>query len=120
MTGIVNRRRFGVAALLVLLAVGVALLLVHARQQGSKDGALAKARLALVVPDFDHLSQDERAMLVGLARTCRLHERPAQTEAVVSCLREAARDPHALLPTGVERTTVPARLEQLLGHRLGA
>jgi hypothetical protein len=96
------------------------LLLVQARQQGAKDGALAMERLVLVVPGYERLSQDDRAMLVGLARTCRLHERPANAAAVVRCLREASQDPHAMLPAGVERATVPARLEQLLGHRLGA
>ncbi len=86
-------------------------------QAGSSAGERAKARLLLVLPSFDSLPDDDRALLVGLAMTCKLEDRPAQVGEVVTCLRQAATDPHVFLPKGVDKATAPRRLEQLLLRR---
>lgn len=105
----------GILAVAVILCV-VGTLLGHWAGKGA--GERAKARLQLVIPSFDRLPNDDRALLVGLAMTCRLEDRPAQAREVVACLREAATDPHAFLPKSVDKAAVPGRLEQLLPGRV--
>ncbi|MBA9869741.1 hypothetical protein D7S79_08525 [Ralstonia insidiosa] len=104
----------GLLALAVLLTAGGAFL---GHQAGSSAGERAKERLQLVLPAIDSLPEHDRALLVGLAMTCKLENRPAEVDEVVACLRDAANDPDAFLPKGVDKGAVPGRLEQLLQHR---
>ncbi len=104
----------GLLALAVFLTVAGTFL---GREAGRSAGEQAKARLQLALPTFDSLPDDDRALLVGLAMTCKLEDRPAQVGEVVTCLREAATDPHVILPKGVDKAADPGRLEQLLLRR---
>ena len=72
------------------------------------------ARLQLVWPYVQDMSDADRALLAGLALTCRLHVKDEDADAVVACLREAAGDPDAMLPKDVLPIEASDRLERLI------
>jgi hypothetical protein len=84
---------------------------------GAAAGELSKDRLQLVWPSIMNMPVDDRALLVGLAMTCHVEQRPAIAGDVVECLRDAVDDPHAILPKGVSPGSAKARLDQLLRQR---
>lgn len=112
-------RRFGAIAAIGALLIAGALLLASTagRSAGERAASQSKARLQLVWPSIMDMPFADRALLVGLAMTCHLEDRPAVAADVVSCLRDAADDPRAVLPKGVDRDTARARLEKLLPQR---
>jgi hypothetical protein len=95
-----------------VIALGLATKIGH--MAGEDAGGRAKDRLQLVWPSLMAMPEGDRALIVGLAMSCRLEERPAEPREVVACLREAAADPNAMLPKGTDKASVPAKLEQLL------
>ncbi|AMR77951.1 hypothetical protein [Cupriavidus nantongensis] len=84
---------------------------------GNADGERAKVRLEIVWPSLMSMPQEDRALLVGLAMSCRLERRQAEADEVVDCLRQAASSPDAMLPRGTDRASVPAQLNRLLAHQ---
>lgn len=105
-------KQFLAIALLAGISFSVVIKLSH--RAGAEAGALAKDRLQLVWPSLMTMPDEDRALIVGLAMSCRLEQRPAQSSDVVTCLREAAADPHAILPKDIDQTTARERLERLL------
>lgn len=101
-----------------LAALSILIVANFARVIGAKAGASAgersKERLQLVWPSIMDMPVDDRALLVGLAMTCHVEQRPAIVGDVVECLRDAVDDPHAILPNGVDRDSARAKLDQLL------
>jgi len=73
-------------------------------------------KLELVWPDVLRLPQDDRALLAGLAMSCRLARKPADRKDVIECLREAMDSPEPLLPKGVSRDAASMRLDALLAQ----
>lgn len=84
------------------------------QNRGSADAAVAKARLQLIWPSVMEMPAADRALLVGLAMTCRVQDRSPVAGAVADCLRSAIDDPHPLLPAGVGREQARRRLEALM------
>nr|WP_223964835.1 hypothetical protein [Burkholderia diffusa] len=111
-------RPIAVASLGAVVAVGAVLLAsTVGRVAGEQAGSRSKERLQLVWPSIMDMPTNDRALLVGLAMTCRVEDRPAIAGDVVECLRDALDDPHALLPKGVDRDAARIRLDQLLRQR---
>jgi hypothetical protein len=111
-------RKAAVAAVcIVALAVGYGVATSVGRKAGEADAELAKERLLLVWPAFMSMPDGDRALVVGLAMTCKLSSRPADADQVVACLKSAADDPNAMLPKGTDRSAVPARLDALLREK---
>lgn len=104
----------GFLALAVLLTIAGVFI---GHQAGRSAGERARERLQLALPSFESLPEGDRALLVGLAMTCKLENRPAEVGEVVACLRDAANDPNVFLPKGVDKSAVPGRLEHLLQRR---
>lgn len=75
-----------------------------------------RTKLMLLWPELDSMPTSDIAFIIGLAMTCRLSDRAHFSSEVVSCLREAADDPSALLPKGVRHDEAPAKLEALLSN----
>lgn len=113
-----SKRRLLIVALIALSILVAANL---ARVMGARAGAIAaersRERLQLVWPSLMDMPANDRALLVGLALTCHVENRPAIVGDVVECLRGALDDPHAMLPKGVDRNAARARLDQLLGQQ---
>lgn len=103
-------------AAVAVIALGLATKIGH--MAGMDAGSRAKERLQLVWPSLMSMPEGDRALIVGLAMSCRLEERPANAREVVACLREAAVDPKAMLPKGTDKASVPAKLEQLLPRQI--
>lgn len=105
---------------LVIAAVAVAgsaVALKIAHTAGADAGGRAKDRLQMVWPSLMAMPDQDRALIVGLAFSCRLEQRPAEPREIVACLREAAADPNATVPKGIDKASVPAKLEQLLNYK---
>lgn len=109
------KQALGVAAVAVI-ALGVATKIGH--MAGVDAGGRAKDRLELVWPSLMTMPEGDRALIVGLAMSCHLEERPANARDVVACLREAAADPKAMLPKGTDQARVAAKLEELLPRQI--
>ncbi len=111
--------RIAIAVIGALVVVGGGLLLASTvgRIAGEHDASLSKERLQLVWPSIMDMPVNDRALLVGLAMTCHVEQRPAVASDVVSCLRGAVDDPHTMLPKGVDRDSARAKLDQLLHQR---
>jgi len=73
-----------------------------------------RTKLMLLWPELDSMPTRDVAFIIGLAMTCRLSDRAQLSSEVVSCLRDAADDPNALLPKWVHHNEAPAKLEALL------
>jgi len=101
-----------------LIALSLLVVVNAARVIGAKAGAdvalRSKERLQLVWPSIMDMPVNDRALLVGLAMTCHVEQRPAIAGDVVECLRDAVDDPHAMLPKGVDRDSARVKLDQLL------
>lgn len=104
---------FAMAAIIIF---GVSMNMAH--KAGSEAGTLARERLELVWPSLMAMPEADRALIVGLAMSCRMEQRPAEPREVVACLREAAADPHAILPKDVDQASAQSRLEQLLQRQI--
>ncbi|MFP3709741.1 hypothetical protein SB783_37640 [Paraburkholderia sp. SIMBA_009] len=105
------------AVCIVAVAVTYGVATSVGRKTGEADAELAKQRLELVWPSFMSMPDNDRALVVGLAMTCRLSTRPADAGQVVECLKSAADDPNATLPKGTDRSAIPARLDALLREK---
>lgn len=111
-------KRFGITlAFVAVLVVGTPLVMQYGRLAGQNAGERSIARIALVWPEIRSMPYNDRALLVGLAMTCRLENRAAVQSEVVACLRGAAADPDAILPKGMDRGQAQARLVQLLREK---
>lgn len=108
-----------VAGGLALALVGVGAAHMIGRMAGADAGDRSRDRLQIIWPSIMTMQQDDRALIVGLAMSCHLEHRPTAANEVVACLREAAADPHAILPKGMDAAGARARLEQLLPHSGG-
>ena len=106
-----NKRVLGIAGVVALTLIGAT---VVGRIAGEDAAAHAKERLVLVWPSLMNMPVNDRALLVGLAMTCHLEQRPAATIEVIACLKEAVDDPHVVLPKGVGRASARVKLDQLL------
>lgn len=106
-----------IAAVAIAATVGGIVANKIGRNAGEADAELAKQRLELVWPSFMSMPDSDRALVVGLAMTCKLSSRPADAGQVVACLKSAADDPNAFLPKGTDRSAVPARLDALLREK---
>ncbi|CAG9191377.1 conserved hypothetical protein [Paraburkholderia tropica] len=100
----------GVGVFVLVLAGATAV----GRMAGEEAGSRSKERLQLVWPSIMDMPVNDRALLVGLAMTCHVEDRPAIAGDVVECLRDALDDPHAALPKGIDRNSARAKLDQLL------
>ncbi|MGN7104863.1 hypothetical protein ACTHR6_24845 [Ralstonia holmesii] len=110
-----SSRKLTIAAVVIALLAGVyGAGLMVGRISGTRAASKALDRLQLIWPSFMTMPMNDRALIVVLAMSCRLEDRQAKASEVIACLREAASDPHTLLPNGERRADVPARLEQLL------
>ncbi len=102
-----------VAAGLLLGGAG----LYFAYYQGGQSAQADLERLRIIWPGVESMQEHGRALLAGLSLTCLLGKQPVEEAAVIACLRDAAINPHALLPKGVDNQDAQARLETLLRER---
>lgn len=102
-----------VAAGLLLGGAG----LYFAYYQGGQSAQADLERLRILWPGVESMQEHDRALLAGLSLTCLLGKQPVEEAAVIACLRDAAINPHALLPKGVDNQDAQARLETLLRER---
>lgn len=102
--------------LLFAFAVVFALSLVGANLAGRGAAQADIERLEEVWPFLDRLPESDRAFLAGLAMTCKLHRRSSERGEVVDCLRTAATDPDAILPSSVSQADAASKLEQMLSY----
>ena len=107
-------RKARILAVVALAVAGFCAAMIVGRMTGAEAAARSHERLQLVWPSIMTMPVNDRALIVGLAMSCRLEQRPVEAGEVVACLREAAASPDAMLPNGVDRASVPARLEQLI------
>ena len=109
----IRNRRF--IFLAVISALILANMLYIAQRAGEKAAERGIARLELIWPSVLDMPEQDRALLAGLAMTCRLDSRPdATAEAVETCLREALRSSRPMLPRGMDKAKASAELERLL------
>jgi hypothetical protein len=104
--------------ILPILAVllGVAALNVG-RWTGADAGQRSLDRLQLVWPSLLAMPEQDRALLAGLAMTCRLEQRDKEPKEVIGCLREAVNDDNPILPRDMDKELAAQGLERLLAHR---
>lgn len=102
--------------LLLVFAVVFALSLVGANLAGRGAARTDIERLEEVWPFLDRLPESDRAFLAGLAMTCKLHRRTSERGEVVDCLRTAATDLDAILPSSVSQADAASKLEQMLSY----
>lgn len=102
----------------LLAAIAIAVVFVvslnASYNAGDRDGRAHLERLQLIWPGFLDLPEADRAVIAGLALSCRLEERPAVPAEVAACLRESAADPDSMKPKGVSQGEASAALERLL------
>lgn len=101
----------------LLAGVAVTAVVTIGQQAGREDAARSRERLEMVWPALMTMPENDRALLVGLAMTCQLAQRPPLADQVIACLREAAGDPKAMVPNTIEREQAPARLEDFIKAR---
>lgn len=107
-----NRGRMVVVGLLL---GGAGLYFAH--YQGEKAAQADLERLRILWPGVESMQEHDRALLAGLSLTCQLGKQSVEEAPVIACLRDAAINPHALLPKGVDNQDAQARLETLLRER---
>lgn len=88
---------------------------------GQHQAAQARDSLEAVWPGLMDMPERDRAVIVGLAYTCKLkgntgHDRAANRARIVQCLHDAGGDPNALLPNGVTREQAARTLDRLLSE----
>jgi len=113
------KKRIVIVAIAALVIVGGSIMLasIIGRLAGERAAAASKERLELIWPSLMQMPVNDRALLVGLAMTCHVEQRPAIAGDVVACLLDAVDDPHAILPKGVDRDSARARLDKLLHQK---
>lgn len=84
------------------------------RDVGQSDGVASRQRLEIVWPNLMQMRDQDRALLAGLALSCRLQDRGENPASVVGCLREAVEDNDALLPYSMDRKQARDRLSRLI------
>lgn len=110
----------GITAAAVLAGIAVLLATTIGRSAGEASGTLTRERLETVWPSLMQMPVRDRAVLVGLAMTCELHRREFDASdargQVVGCLTEAAANPDADLPRGVDRADALDTYHRLLAE----
>ena len=85
-----------------------------ARLVGAAHAKEAKARLVLVWPNLMQMPERDRAFVVALAMNCRLEKRPATKGEVIACLKEGTTAERGIFPVGLDRSSAPGKLDQML------
>jgi hypothetical protein len=106
-----------IICIVAVLAVGTPLAIKLGHVVGEQAGLHSKERLQLVWPSIMDMPVNDRVLLVGLAMTCHVEDRPAVAGDVVECLRDALDKPQVMLPKGIDRDGARARFDQLLRQR---
>ncbi len=84
------------------------------RHVGESDGTASRQRLELVWPNLMQMRDQDRALLAGLALSCRLQDRDEDPASVRECLQEAIESDDAHLPYSMDRKQAMDRLSQLI------
>ncbi|KIZ48456.1 hypothetical protein UM91_22015 [Pseudomonas oryzihabitans] len=83
---------------------------------GEQEGQKVKERLTLVWPQFMAMPEMDRALLAGLAFTCRLADRPAEASQVVPCLRQGLDAEKPDLPIGLDKIQARGELDRIINN----
>lgn len=98
----------------VMITVFAVVIIFVGKRSGAATGAQVKDRVELVWPSLMSMPDSDRALLAGFAMTCRLEQKPQSVASVIACLRDAAADPDAIKPKGMDQADAAARLEVLI------
>ncbi len=104
------KSKFLIATGVLVLAGAIAIPL--AGRLGSAEGEVTAARLNLLWPDLRALPLPDHQLLALLSMQCQLYREPIDVNAVIACLRRAAREPDFKLPQGIRNAE--HELERLL------
>lgn len=96
------------------------LAMLAAQSYGRSHAEQDHAQIELVWPAFMDMQASDRALIVGLAATCRVRDRPAAKSEVVACLEEATHSSNAILPIGVDAATARRQLDHLISEAADA
>ncbi|HJP68011.1 MAG TPA: hypothetical protein VJ846_03830 [Sphingomicrobium sp.] len=84
------------------------------RHVGQSDGIASRQRLEIVWPNFTQMREQDRALLAGLALSCRLQDRSEDPASVLGCLKQAVEEDDVHLPYSMDRRQARVRLSQLI------
>lgn len=84
------------------------------RHLGESDGIASRQRLEIVWPDLMQMRDQDRALLAGLALSCRLQDRAEDRASVLECLQGAIESDDVHLPYSMDRKQARDRLGQLI------
>lgn len=99
---------------IIALAIVAVSLIFIAFREGKNDGAASIERIELLWPEFMSMPEQDRALLGGLALTCRLERRAATPGDVENCLLEGAESSSPILPSGMSKEQASVELKRLL------